>query len=123
MDKTVEFFQNVFGWKKVFELHHDNGDPWIIYVKICKGHFLELFYDAENDRDYAFDFTRTGYNHLCVTVGDIRKTLQEIYEKGYIKSPEPEIEKSLNKNLWLYAPDGNKIELMMLDPDSPQSKA
>ena len=31
--------------------------------------------------------------------------------------------KSLNKNLWLYAPDGNKIELMMLDPDSPQSKA
>lgn len=68
-------------------------------------------------------FSRTGYNHLCVTVGDIRKTLQEIYEKGYIKSPEPEIEKSLNKNLWLYAPDGNKIELMMLDPDSSQSKA
>ena len=68
-------------------------------------------------------FSRTGYNHLCVTVGDIRKTVQEIYEKGYIKSPEPEIEKSLNKNLWLYAPDGNKIELMMLDPDSPQSKA
>ncbi|MCQ2213248.1 MAG: VOC family protein [Bacteroidaceae bacterium] len=27
MDKTIEYFDNVFGWKKVFELHHDNGDP------------------------------------------------------------------------------------------------
>ena len=123
MDKTVEFFQNVFGWTKVFELHHDNGDPWIIYIKICKGHFLELFYDAQNDRDYAFDFTKTGYNHLCVTVGDIRKTLQEIYRKGYIKSPEPEIEKSLNKNLWLYDPDGNGIELQEYVPESVQMQS
>ena len=81
MDKTVAYFDNVFGWKKVFELHKDNGDPWIVYLKICKGHFLELFYDGKNDRDYAFDFKKTGYNHLCVTVGNIRKTLQEIYEK------------------------------------------
>lgn len=27
MDKTVEFFDKVFGWKKVFELHKENGDP------------------------------------------------------------------------------------------------
>lgn len=33
MDKSVEFFDNVFGWKKVFELHHENGDPWIIYLR------------------------------------------------------------------------------------------
>lgn len=44
MDKTVAYFEQVFGWKKIFELHKDNGDPWIIYLKICKGHFLELFY-------------------------------------------------------------------------------
>lgn len=111
MDRTVDFFENVFGWRKVFELHHDNGDPWIVYLKICKGHFLELFYDGINDRDYAFDFTKTGYNHLCVTVGDIRKTLREIYEKGYIDSQEPEVEKSLNRNFWLLDPDGNGIEL------------
>ena len=28
MDKTVAFFDNVFGWKKVFELQKENGDPW-----------------------------------------------------------------------------------------------
>ena len=123
MDKSVEFFDKVFGWKKVFELHHENGDPWIIYLKICKGHFLELFHGGQNDRDYAFDFRKTGYNHLCITVGDIRRTLQEIHEKGYIDSPEPEVEKSGCKNLWLYDPDGNKIELMMIDPESPQAKA
>lgn len=70
MDKTVAYFDRTFGWKKVFELHKDNGDPWIVYIKICKGHFLELFYDGLNDRDYAFDFKKTGYNHLCITVGD-----------------------------------------------------
>lgn len=53
MDKTVEFFDKVFGWKKVFELHKENGDPWIIYLKICKGHFLELFYGGQNE--YAAD--------------------------------------------------------------------
>lgn len=123
MDKTVEFFENVFGWKKVFELHHDNGDPWIVYLKICKGHFLELFYGAENDRDYAFDFKKTGYNHLCVTVGNIRKTLQRMYGQGHIDSPEPEIEKSLNLNLWFYDPDGNGIELQEYVPESVQMKS
>ena len=123
MDKSVAFFENVFGWKKVFELHHDNGDPWIVYIKICKGHFLELFYDGINDRDYAFDFKKTGYNHLCVTVGDIRKILQEIYKKGYIDSPEPEIEKSKCKNLWLYDPDGNGIELQEYTPECTQMQS
>ena len=123
MDKTVAYFDHVFGWKKVFELHKENGDPWIVYLKICKGHFLELFYDGKNDRDYAFDFKKTGYNHLCVTVGDIRKTLQEIYEKGYIDSPEPEIEKSGCKNLWLYDPDGNGIELQEYTPESVQMQS
>lgn len=123
MDKTVEFFDHVFGWKKVFELYDDDGKPWIVYLKICKGHFLELFYGAGNDRDYAFDFSKTGYNHLCVTVGNLRKTLQEIYEKGYIDSPEPQVEKSLNRNLWLYDPDGNGIELQEYVPESVQMKS
>lgn len=123
MDKSIAFFENVFGWKKVFELHKENGDPWIVYLKICKGHFLELFYGGQNDRDYAFDFEKTGYNHLCVTVGNIRKTLQEIYDKGYINSPEPEIEKSKCKNLWLYDPDGNGIELQEYTPESVQMKS
>lgn len=123
MDRSVAFFENVFGWKKSFELHHDNGDPWIVYMKICKGHFLELFYDGINDRDYAFDFKKTGYNHLCVTVGNIRKTLQEIHKKGYIDSPEPEIEKSKCKNRWLYDPDGNGIELQEYTPECIQMQS
>ncbi|MCQ2175720.1 MAG: VOC family protein [Bacteroidales bacterium] len=123
MDRSVAFFENVFGWKKSFELHHDNDDPWIVYMKICKGHFLELFYDVINDRDYAFDFKKTGYNHLCVTVGNIRKTLQEIHKKGYIDSPEPETEKSKCKNRWLYDPDGNGIELQEYTPECIQMQS
>lgn len=123
MDRSVAFFENVFGWKKSFELHHDNGDPWIVYMKICKGHFLELFYDVINNRDYAFDFKKTGYNHLCVTVGNIRKTLQEIHKKGYIDSPEPETEKSKCRNRWLYDPDGNGIELQEYTPECIQMQS
>lgn len=123
MDKSVEFFEKVFGWKKAFELHKDNGEPWIVYIKICQGHFLELFYGGQNDRDYAFDFKKTGYNHLCITVGNISKILQEIYEKGYIDSPEPEIEASKCKNLWLYDPDGNGIELQEYTPECTQMQS
>lgn len=59
MDRTVDFFEQVFGWKKAFELHKDNGNPWIVYLKVCKEHFLELFYGGENDRNYAYSFEKT----------------------------------------------------------------
>lgn len=98
MDRTVAYFDNVFGWKKVFEPHKDNGDPWIVYLKICKGHFLELFYDGKNDRDYAFDFRKTGYK-------------------------EPKTSSDKNWQAWIHDPDGNKVELMMIDPESPQALA
>ena len=28
-----------------------------------------------------------------------------------------------NWQAWIHDPDGNKVELMMIDPDSPQAKA
>lgn len=120
MGKSVEFFGNVLGWKKAFEIHHENGDPWIVYIKICKGHFLELFYDAQNDKDYAFDIKKTGYHHIGVATGDIHRTLQEICDRGFLDSAEPEVGPDGNLCKWLYDPDGNAIVIREYLPDSVQ---
>lgn len=123
MEKSLEFYCGVLGMEKAFELRDEAGNPWIIYLKICKNHFLELFYGGENDREYAYDFKKTGYNHLCISVGDIRSLAGTLYEKKIIDSKEPGVEKDLNENLWIHDPDGNAVEFVQYNPDSPQMKS
>lgn len=123
MEKSLEFYCGVLEMEKAFELRDEAGNPWIIYLKICKNHFLELFYGGENDRDYAYDFKKTGYNHLCISVGDIRSLAKTLYEKKIIDSKEPGVERDLNENLWIHDPDGNAVEFVQYNPQSPQMKS
>lgn len=116
MEKSLDFYCNVLGFERVFELPHEDGTPWIIYLKINKGHFLEMFYGGVNDRDYAYDFEKTGYNHLCIDCGDIQAKAQELYEKGILEAPVTGFERDLNPNLWIHDPDGNAIEFVEYQP-------
>ena len=47
MQKSLDFYCGVLGLTKAFELHDDEGQPWIVYLKVCKGQFIELFYNGE----------------------------------------------------------------------------
>ncbi|MBQ0000033.1 MAG: VOC family protein [Clostridiales bacterium] len=117
MDKSIKFYTEVLGFKKVFELPHEDGTPWIIYLKINKGHFLEMFYGGTLDRDYAYDPKKVGYYHLCIDCGDIKAKAQELFEKGVLEAPVTGFERDKNPNLWIHDPDGNAIEFVEYQPD------
>lgn len=117
MDNSLAFYCGQLGLQKAFELHDDHDDPWIVYLKICEGQFIELFYGGKNKAEKVE--AAIGFNHLCLEVEDIHQTVDELKAKGVVIDVEPVRGKDNNFQSWTKDPDGNLIELMQLDPTSP----
>jgi len=69
------------------------------------------------------DPARPGPSHLCLGVDDIHATLAELKRRGLEITGEARQGADGNFQYWIADPDGNKIELMQLMPDSLQMKA
>ena len=121
MEESLHFYCDILGFEKAFELHDDNDRPWIIYIKIGGGQFIELFYGGVNKTPEIAG--RIGFDHLCLEVDDIEEIASHLRSKGWPLFIEPQQGKDLNYQCWVKDPDGNKIEFMQLDPASPQAKA
>lgn len=123
MEATLHFYCNQLGFTKAFELADDQGKPWIVYLKICKGSFIELFYDGVKDREKAYAADTTGYHHWCVSVGDIDAMARRLFANGLIPEAKPKMGRDGNRNLWIHDPDGNAVEFVQYSPDSPHMKS
>jgi catechol 2,3-dioxygenase-like lactoylglutathione lyase family enzyme len=121
MDKSMHFYCDILGFKYLFQLKDENKKPWINYLKISEGQFIELFYNGVKTADID---TRSalGYNHLCLEVDDIKATLAEFKTKGLALDIEIMQGADLNYQAWAHDPDGNRIEFMQFHPDAPQLK-
>ena len=42
MEKAIDFYCNILGFEKAFSIDDDNGNPWIVYIKIKPFQFIEL---------------------------------------------------------------------------------
>jgi lactoylglutathione lyase len=121
MQKSLQFYCEKLGFKKAFEIRDDNGNPWIEYIKVSQGQFIELFYtDGSLSKGDAPGLT---YSHVCLEVDDIYEIADSLKGKGLTLDVEPNQGKDLNYQCWVRDPDGNRIEFMQLDPNSPQSKS
>jgi len=119
MEKSLEYYCEILGFKKAFEIKDENGQPWINYIKVTDGQFIELFYggkESKNSQDAA------GFSHLCLEVDDIYE-IADLLEKHNLLDIKPNQGKDLNYQCWSKDPDGNRIEFMQMEPDSPQSKS
>lgn len=123
MERSLDFYCNTIGLEKAFDISDDNGKPWIVYLKICKNAFIELFYDGVKDHDPAYDFKNIGYHHFCISVGDIQNLADRLYEKNIIESPKPSLGKDQNLSLWINDPDGNAVEFVQYTPESLHMKS
>ena len=121
LDRTLEFYVNKLGFAEMLRLHKDDGDVWLVYLRITDDQFLEVFPDAEGDR--APGWNANGMNHLCLAIDDINALVAELEAAG-IPLLLP-LKRALDGNwqAWIEDPDGNRIELMQMDPDSLQLKA
>ena len=120
MEKSLSFYCDALGFEKKFELHTPEGKPWIIYLQVADGQFIELFYGGSKKNPW--DRETVGYSHLCLEVDDIHEIAGRIKSKGLTLDVEPKQGADLNWQCWVRDPDGNRIEMMQMDPNSPQMK-
>ena len=120
MKKSLDFYTGPMGFAKVFEIPDDSGKPWIVYLKVGNGQFVELFYPAGEPA--ADGVKRAGFNHACFLVDDIQKTVAEIQKRGGVLDRPIKTGKDGNHQAWVKDPDGTRIELMQIMPQSPHAK-
>ncbi len=121
LNRTLDFYVNKLGFAEMLRLHKDDGDVWLVYLRITDDQFLEVFPGAEGDR--APGWNANGMNHLCLAIDDVNALVAELEAAG-IPLLLP-LKRALDGNwqAWIEDPDGNRIELMQMDPNSLQLKA
>ena len=122
MEKSLDFYTRVLGLKKAFEFSNpEDGKPWIVYLYLGEGQYIELFYDGTTDNPWKPELR--GFNHVAILVDDCEKKCAEIKAAGYPIDVEPK-QSSVDHNwqFWVKDPDGVRVEFMTLSPESPQVK-
>jgi catechol 2,3-dioxygenase-like lactoylglutathione lyase family enzyme len=121
MDKSLHFYCEVLGFQKAFDLDDDEGKPWINYLKVAEGQFIELFYGGK--REYVHHPRNAGSTHVCFEVDDIFEIADRLKNHGIKLDIEPKRGKDFNYQCWTKDPDGFPIEFKQLDLPSPQSQS
>ena len=117
MEKALDFYCAKLGLKRAFNLDSPSGEPWIVYLKVAEGQFIELFYGGTDP--VLLTRTSIGFNHLCLEVADIQETAERMRQQGVRLDVEPKRGMDHNWQCWVRDPDGNRIEFMQLMPESP----
>lgn len=120
MEKSLHFYCDLLGFQHAFDIKDKNDQPWIEYVKVGTGQFIELFHDGKNKQEELPD--RIGVDHLCLEVTDIDDLAIELQRKGIEIDGKPRKALDNNYQFWIKDPDGNRIELMQIEKNSPQWK-
>lgn len=118
MKKTLVFYTEMLGFQHVFSLKDDQGQPWIEYVMMPDGRFLEFFYASPNEA-----MNDHGYRHLCLEVDDCADAVHELEEKGVAIAKPILRGKDGNLQAWIHDPDGRDIEIMQIHEGSEQHLA
>lgn len=116
MKASLDFYVGKLGFTHSFSIPRDDGTPWIEYLHVAPGQFIELFYSDEAP-------VGGYYNHLCLQCEDCAETVKALIANGVEIDVMPNQGKDGNTQAWIHDPDGNKIELMQISPLSPQVKA
>ena len=121
MEASLKFYTEALGFKKVFEIPEPKtGAPWIVYLNVSKGQFVELFYNGTVENPWRSELI--GFNHLCFQVDDIHAAAQQVKDAGYQLDTEPKEGVDYNWQAWVTDPNGVRIELMQIDPRSPHAR-
>lgn len=121
LDRSLDYYVNKLGFAEMMRLHKDDGSVWLVYLRITDEQYLEVFPGAETDR--APGWNANGLNHVCLTVDNIDQVLAEVAAAGLTLLLPLKTAVDGNRQAWLEDPDGNRLELMEMAPDSLQFEA
>jgi lactoylglutathione lyase len=121
LDRALDYYVNKLGFPEMMRLMKEDGSVWLVYLRITDEQYLEVFPGAENDRAPGWD--ANGLNHVCLTVDNIDPVLALVKGAGLGLLMPLKTAVDGNRQAWLEDPDGNRIELMEMAPDSLQYNA
>ncbi len=126
LDRALAFYCGKLGFKKCFAIDHEDGAPWLQYVEVAAGQYLELFPEPRVNQ-----YGDAGFKHLAIMVDDMMALMAALKSKGLALYDGPvkslEAADPLEKPIlapcnsytgWLADPDGNFIEFMQLTAES-----
>ncbi len=117
IERSIEFYIQKLGLKEQFRLNGDDGTPFLVYIKVAEGQFIELFPGAEGPNAKQ---SAAGLVHICLQVDDIHKTYKELTGRGILANGEPLIACDNAWQFWTNDPDGNPIEFHQFIAESMQ---
>jgi lactoylglutathione lyase len=122
IDKSLDFYTRMLGLPEAFRMHNDDGSLWMVYLKTGGGAFIELF--TRGGARPEVPENASGVKHLCLWVDDIDATLRDLQAKGLDVDPDGiRTGRSKCRQYFIADPDGVRIELMQLLPESLQAQA
>ena len=121
MDESMRFYTEALGFRRAFDIDRpETGEPWIVYLSIRGGQFLELFYGGTVDNPW--NDALIGFNHFCFEVDDIHAAARQVQDAGWPLDVAPKLGADGNWQAWVTDPNGIRIELMQISPESPQAR-
>jgi lactoylglutathione lyase len=121
IDVSLDFYVNKLGFQEMLRLHRDNGDLWLVYLRVNDEQYIEVFPYAVGDE--AQPREAIGLNHICITVDNVDEVVRQLEEQN-IPLIQPLVSGADgNRQAWIADPDGNRYELMQMNPDCMQYEA
>ena len=121
INRMLDFYCRGFGFKEAFRINNDDRSLRIVYLHVSEGQYLELCLGG-NERPTFDDSKSVGVRHISFTVDDLAKSKKEMEKRGIIFDSEILKLRDNNLTVFLFDPDGNKLEIVQTQPDSPHKK-
>lgn len=125
LEATLHFYCTGLGMREAFRLYDDNGQTRILYVQVRGSDFIEFFPRRSSSAPVPTPAPGRGpsFRHIALAVDDMEATLMELAHHGIQPEKPAQMGNDRNWQAWLVDPDGNRIELMEISPESPQHRA
>ena len=118
---SIRYYTEVLGLREAFRMFREDGSLGTVYLYIAPGQYLELFSDGAREGITGPDVI--GICHLCLMTKDIRRSYDIVKTAGGPLDSEIKRGKSQCRMFWTHDPDGTKIEVMEMPPESLQAQA
>lgn len=118
LDAALAFYA-LLGIEESFRLVKEDGSVRLIYLHVAGDRFIEIFPGGPGPEERAPQGQQS-YRHLCLVTDDIEWMVEHLRSNGVTIDTELKVGLDFNTQAWVKDPNGNRIELMQLSPQSPQ---
>ena len=123
LERSIRWYGEALGAREAFRAHREDGSPQLVYLELAPGQFVELFPGGRNPVAEPPEPPEPpeplGYVHTCLVVDDLAATLAHLATLGVAPAAPPRTGRAGQALAFIADPDGNRLELMEVPPDSP----